>query len=98
MQHGDMSSNNKLAALNKFRSTSTNALRPTPTKILVVYDVQVKTPEVSQVPLVLNYGRSHSVTLCAHLAHRSLILDLPKAVEEYAHRLATLYSSTIDRG
>jgi translation initiation factor 4A len=32
-------------------------MRPTPTKVLVVYDVQVKTPEVSQVPLVLNYGK-----------------------------------------
>ena len=52
-----MSSTNKLAALNKFRSLSTNVLRPTPTKVLVVYDVQVKTPEVSQVPLVLNYGK-----------------------------------------
>lgn len=31
-------------------------MRPTPIKVLVVYDVQVKTPEVSQVPLVLNYG------------------------------------------
>ena len=33
-------------------------MRPTPTKVLVVYDVQVKTPEVSQVPLVLNYGKN----------------------------------------
>jgi len=32
-------------------------VRPTPTKVLVVYDVQVKTPDVSQVPLVLNYGK-----------------------------------------
>ena len=32
-------------------------MRPTPIKVLVVYDVQVKTPEVSQVPLVLNYGK-----------------------------------------
>jgi len=35
-------------------------MRPTPTKVLVVYDVQVKTPEVSQVPLVLNYGKDPS--------------------------------------
>ena len=26
------------------------------TKILVVYDVQVKTPEMNQVPLIINYG------------------------------------------
>jgi translation initiation factor 4A len=25
-------------------------------KVLVVYDVQVKTPEVSHVPLIINYG------------------------------------------
>jgi len=58
-----MSSSNKLAALNKFRSAVTNALRPTPTKVLVVYDVQVKTPEVSQVPLVLNYGKDYIPSL-----------------------------------
>ena len=52
-----MGSSNKLAALNKFRSVGTNVLRPTPTKVLVVYDVQVKTPEVSQVPLIVNYGK-----------------------------------------
>lgn len=51
-----MSSNNKLAALNKFRNVGANVLRSTPTKILVVYDVQVKTPEVSQIPLIVNYG------------------------------------------
>ena len=52
-----MSSSSKLTALNKFRSAGTSTMRPTPTKVLVVYDVQVKTPEVSQVPLVLNYGK-----------------------------------------
>ena len=57
-----MSSSNKLAALNKFRSVGTNVLRSTPTKVLVVYDVQVKTPEVSQVPLIVNYGED-SITL-----------------------------------
>ncbi|KAI0952469.1 hypothetical protein AcW1_004551 [Taiwanofungus camphoratus] len=64
--HGDMNAGTKLAALNKFRSPS-GIMRQPITKILVIYDVQVKTPEVSQVPLVINY-------------------DLPKAVEEYAHR------------
>ena len=61
-----MSSSNKLAALNKFRSTSTSALRSTPIKVLVVNDVQVKTPEVSQVPLVLNYGRDPTSLPHAH--------------------------------
>jgi len=53
-------------------------LRPMSTKVLVVYDVQVKTPEVSQVPMVLNY-------------------DLPKAVEEYAHRVAPAIASSYTR-
>lgn len=62
-----MGSSNKLAALNKFRSTGTSTLRPAPTKVLVVYDVQVKTPEVSQVPLVLNYGRGPIPLPYAHI-------------------------------
>ncbi|TFY83852.1 hypothetical protein EWM64_g172 [Hericium alpestre] len=67
--HGDMNAGTKLAALNKFRIQNTGLMRPLVTKILVVYDVQVKTPDISHVPLVINY-------------------DLPKAVEEYAHRVA----------
>jgi hypothetical protein len=66
-----MSSNNKLTALNKFRSVNANAFRPASIKVLVVYDVQVKTPEVSQVPLVVNYGEIHSFGFGAYLAHRS---------------------------
>ena len=62
-----MSSSSKLSALNKFRSASTNPLRPTPTKVLVVYDVQVKTPEVSQVPLVLNYGKDFTPVAHVHI-------------------------------
>ena len=50
-----MNAGAKLAALNKFRATP-GIMRPTATKVLVVYDVQVKTPEVSQIPLVINYG------------------------------------------
>ncbi|KAI0049598.1 hypothetical protein FA95DRAFT_1556691 [Auriscalpium vulgare] len=65
--HGDMNAGAKLTALNKFRSAASGLMRST-TKVLVVYDVQVKTPEVSHIPLVINY-------------------DLPKAVEEYAHRV-----------
>ena len=51
-----MNAGAKLAALNKFRATP-GIMRPTATKVLVVYDVQVKTPEVSQIPLVINYGQ-----------------------------------------
>ncbi|RPD74365.1 P-loop containing nucleoside triphosphate hydrolase protein [Lentinus tigrinus ALCF2SS1-7] len=75
--HGDMNAGAKLAALNKFRATP-GIMRPTATKVLVVYDVQVKTPEVSQIPLVINY-------------------DLPKAVEEYAHRVAPAIAPSYSR-
>ncbi|KAH7930112.1 P-loop containing nucleoside triphosphate hydrolase protein [Leucogyrophana mollusca] len=78
--HGDMNAGTKLAALNKFRSsTSTSVImRQSVTKVLVVNDVQVKIPEVSHVPLIINY-------------------DLPKAVEEYAHRVAPAIASSYAR-
>ena len=57
-QHGDMNAGAKLAALNKFRSPPTGLMRQPTTKVLVVYDVQVKTPEVSQIPLIINYGEN----------------------------------------
>ncbi|KAL6306682.1 hypothetical protein BKA93DRAFT_729085 [Sparassis latifolia] len=75
--HGDMNAGTKLAALNKFRSP-TGLMRQPATKVLVVYDVQVKTPEVSQIPLIINY-------------------DLPKAVEEYAHRVAPAIAPSYSR-
>ncbi|KAJ6509877.1 hypothetical protein C8R47DRAFT_1095696 [Mycena vitilis] len=76
--HGDMNAGTKLAALNKFRGSSSMIMRQPATKVLVVYDVQVKTPEVSHVPLIINY-------------------DLPKAVEEYAHRVAPAIASNYSR-
>jgi hypothetical protein len=53
-----MNVNSRLATLNKFRNTSPSSvvLRQPVTKVLVVYDVVVKSPDVSQVPLVINYG------------------------------------------
>lgn len=51
-----MNAGTKVAALNKFRGGSTMIRQPT-TKVLVVFDVQVKSPDVFQVPLVINYGR-----------------------------------------
>ncbi|KAI0370221.1 hypothetical protein BV20DRAFT_944612 [Pilatotrama ljubarskyi] len=75
--HGDMNAGAKLAALNKFRAAP-GIMRQAATKVLVVYDVQVKTPDVSQVPLVINY-------------------DLPKAVEEYAHRVAPAIAPSYSR-
>ncbi|KAF7355259.1 Translation initiation factor [Mycena sanguinolenta] len=76
--HGDMSAGTKLAALNKFRGQSSMIMRQPATKVLVVYDVQVKAPEVAHVPLIINY-------------------DLPKAVEEYAHRVAPAIASNYSR-
>ncbi|KAJ3002629.1 hypothetical protein NUW54_g5748 [Trametes sanguinea] len=71
-----MNAGAKLAALNKFRGSP--SMRAPQTRVLVVYDVQVKTPDVSQVPLVINY-------------------DLPKAVEEYAHRVAPAIAPSYSR-
>ncbi|KZS98072.1 P-loop containing nucleoside triphosphate hydrolase protein [Sistotremastrum niveocremeum HHB9708] len=76
--HGDMNAGTKLAALNKFRNSTSGMMRQPVAKVLVVYDVQVKAPDVFQVPLVINY-------------------DLPKAVEEYAHRVAPAVSSSYAR-
>lgn len=56
MQHSDMNAGAKLAALNKFRGSAGSMLRQPVTKVLVIYDVQVKAPDVFQVPLVINYG------------------------------------------
>lgn len=75
--HGDMNAATKLAALNKFRNSNPVMRQPT-TKALVLYDVPVKTSDVSHVPLVINY-------------------DLPKAVEEYAHRVAPAIASNYAR-
>ncbi|KAL4241457.1 RNA helicase [Abortiporus biennis] len=76
--HPDMNAAARLTALTKFRSPPSASIRPTAMKILVVYDVPVKSPEVSQVPLIVNY-------------------DLPKAVEEYAHRVAPAIAPSYSR-
>jgi translation initiation factor 4A len=52
-----MNAGTKLAALNKFRNANSTIIRQPTTKVLVVYDVQVKSPEVSHIPLIINYGR-----------------------------------------
>jgi len=56
VKHGDMNSGTKLAALNKFRTPASATMRQSSPKVLVVYDIQVKSPEVPHVPLVINYG------------------------------------------
>jgi len=78
-----MNSVTRLAALNKFRSTSSAVLRQPTAKILVIYDVQLKNNEAPHVPLVVNYGASHKPN---HELRIHFLLDLPKAVEEYSHR------------
>lgn len=51
-----MNAATKLSALNRFRSPAAGLVRQLTTKVLIVYDVQVKTPEVAHVPLIINYG------------------------------------------
>lgn len=79
-----MNAGTKLAALNKFRTSASVIIRQPVTKVLIVYDVQVKAPEVSHAPLIINYG------MCTLNASNNVLTacssDLPKAVEEYAHR------------
>lgn len=76
--HGEMNAGTKLAALNKFRAPGPTIVPRPSIKVLVVYDVQVKTPDVPHVPLVINY-------------------DLPKAVEEYAHRVVPAIAPNYSR-
>jgi translation initiation factor 4A len=52
-----MNVNAKSTALNKFRNQNAIGGRPPVSKVLVVYDVQVKPPEVSHIPLIVNYGK-----------------------------------------
>lgn len=57
-----MSAGTKLAALNQFRSSTGTMLKQPAKKVLVVYDVQVKAPDVFNVPLVVNYGTPSSLS------------------------------------
>jgi superfamily II DNA/RNA helicase len=69
LQHGDMNAATKLSALNRFRSPAAGLVRQLTTKILVVYDVQVKNPEIPHVPLIINYGE-----FTQNLAPRQIML------------------------
>lgn len=55
-----MNAATKLSALNRFRIPAAGVVRQLATKILVVYDVQIKNPEVPHVPLIINYGKHPS--------------------------------------
>ncbi|PPQ79556.1 hypothetical protein CVT25_003438 [Psilocybe cyanescens] len=59
--HGDMNAPTRVTALNKFRTSSSVVLRQPSTKILVVYDIQLKSNEVPHVPLVINYDLPKAV-------------------------------------
>ncbi|KAF9569043.1 hypothetical protein CPC08DRAFT_702163 [Agrocybe pediades] len=59
--HGDMNVATRAAALNKFRNTSSIGLRQPSTKMLVIYDLQLKNNEVPHVPLVINYDLPKAV-------------------------------------
>lgn len=55
-----MNAGTKLAALSKFRASTSTIMRQSVAKVLVVYDVQVKPPDVTHIPLIINYGAWHN--------------------------------------
>ncbi|KAH9482448.1 ATP-dependent RNA helicase eIF4A [Psilocybe cubensis] len=59
--HGDMNAPTRATALNKFRNSSSVIMRQPNTKVLVVYDIQLKNNEVPHVPLVINYDLPKAV-------------------------------------
>ena len=62
-----MNPGTKLAALNKFKAPGPSVVSRGPViKVLVVYDVQVKSPEVTHVPLVVNYDLPKAVEEYSH--------------------------------
>ncbi|KAL5508135.1 hypothetical protein ACEPAH_5753 [Sanghuangporus vaninii] len=77
--HSDMNAGAKLAALNKFRNSVGGMLRKPVTKVLVVYDVQVKAPDVFQVPLVINYDLPQAVEEYAHRVAPAIANNYSKA-------------------
>lgn len=77
--HSDMNAGAKLAALNKFRNSTGTMMRQPSTKVLVVYDVQVKAPDVFQVPLVINYDLPQAVEEYAHRVAPAIANNYSKA-------------------
>lgn len=84
LKHGDMNAMARVSALTKFRGSSSVVRQPN-TKVLIIYDVQLKNNEVPHVPLVINYGAFPSYFPWVRRL-TMLLADLPKAVEEYSHR------------
>jgi translation initiation factor 4A len=63
-----MNANAKISAITKFRAQM-SPLMKTATRVLVVYDVQVKGTEVPQVPFIVNYGEIFSLFLDLTINH-----------------------------
>jgi translation initiation factor 4A len=51
-----MNTGGKVAAISKFKGSNVTIGRLPIARVLVVCDVQIKSPDVHQVPLVINYG------------------------------------------
>jgi len=56
----------RVGSLNKFRNLSSSILRQPGTKVLVIYDVQLKNNEAPHVPLVINYDLPKAVEEYSH--------------------------------
>ncbi|KAF9055130.1 hypothetical protein BDZ89DRAFT_1055744 [Hymenopellis radicata] len=76
--HGDMSSATKLSALSKFKTNPSVVMRQSPMKVLVIYDVHVQ--EVSQIPLIINYGEP---VHCERFIHANIITAPAVAPNNY---------------
>lgn len=74
LQHAEMNSSTKMTAFQKFRGNTSIMMKQQPTaRVLVVFDVQIKSSDVFQVPLVINYGRPDLIIpeeRLIHLFHR----------------------------
>ncbi|KLO16344.1 P-loop containing nucleoside triphosphate hydrolase protein [Schizopora paradoxa] len=77
--HSDMNAGAKLAALNKFRASSGSMIRPAVPRVLVIYDVQVKSPDVTQVPLVINYDLPQAVEEYSHRVAPAIATNYSRA-------------------
>lgn len=92
----DMPTQTRQATLNKWRQSAQLGRGP---RFLIAFDVVIKTPEVSQCPLVINYGKlyvanSHSMILIFIICSQ----DLPRSVEGYAQRVAPALSANNNNG
>ena len=70
-----MSAAARIAALNKFRGAG-SSIRTGAARVLVVYDVPVKAPDVFQIPLVINYGECSCSCAVFRLPHVRTLWDV----------------------